>query len=82
MFNGKAYQWTQVVDIVAGRDVVLELTADNAEVEPPTATASASLTLLCRPGESARAWSGGARQACQGWLITQESRVQIPPRNH
>ena len=34
VFHGKAYQWTQIVDIVAGRDAVLELTADNAEVEP------------------------------------------------
>jgi S1-C subfamily serine protease len=33
VFHGKAYQWTQMVDIVAGRDAVLELTADNAEVE-------------------------------------------------
>lgn len=31
-FNGKAYDWTQIVDIVSGRDAVLELTADNAEV--------------------------------------------------
>ena len=43
VFHGKAYQWTQMVDIVAGRDAVLELTADNAEVEPATsATASAA----------------------------------------
>ena len=35
-FQGKAYQWTQMVDIAAGRDAVLELTADNAEVEPAT----------------------------------------------
>ncbi len=43
VFGGKAYQWTQMVDIVAGRDAVLELTADNAEVEPATsATASAA----------------------------------------
>jgi S1-C subfamily serine protease len=42
-FQGKAYQWTQMVDIVAGRDAALELTADNAEVEPVTsATASAA----------------------------------------
>jgi len=32
-FNGKAYQWTQIVDVVAGRGGVLELTAANAEVE-------------------------------------------------
>ena len=43
VFHGKAYQWIQMVDIVAGRDAVLELTADNAEVEPATsATASAA----------------------------------------
>jgi S1-C subfamily serine protease len=42
MFSGKAYQWTQMLDIVAGRDAVLELTADNAEVEPIAATASAA----------------------------------------
>ena len=34
VFHGKAYQWTQMVDIAAGRDAVLELTGDNAEVEP------------------------------------------------
>jgi S1-C subfamily serine protease len=37
VFNGKAYHWTQMVDIVSGRDAVLELTGDNAEVEPATA---------------------------------------------
>src|SRR5437867_4477701 len=45
-FHGKAYQWTQLVDIAAGRDSVLELTADNAEVEPVasgTATGAAPL---------------------------------------
>jgi S1-C subfamily serine protease len=41
VFHGKAYQWTQMVDIVAGRDAVLELTADNAVVE--TATSAATL---------------------------------------
>jgi S1-C subfamily serine protease len=40
-FQGKAYQWTQMVDIVAGRDGVLQLTADNAEVVP---VASATTT--------------------------------------
>lgn len=41
-FLGKAYQWTQNVDIVAGRDAVLELTAANAEVEAVSAAASAA----------------------------------------
>jgi hypothetical protein len=35
-FEGKAYQWTQIVDVVAGRDTVLALTADNAEAEAIT----------------------------------------------
>jgi S1-C subfamily serine protease len=43
-FRGKAYQWTQNVDIVAGRDAVLELTADNAEVEAASAATFATET--------------------------------------
>src|SRR5262245_59353428 len=31
-FLGKAYQWAQTLDIAAGRDAQLELTAANAEV--------------------------------------------------
>jgi len=46
-FEGKTYQWIQIVDVVAGRDTVLELTTSNAEtgsdVAPDTAT---------RPGDS------------------------------
>src|SRR5262249_53086225 len=40
-FNGKAYQWTQIVEMTAGHDAVLELTADNAEV---TSAASGSIS--------------------------------------
>src|SRR5215470_2728107 len=32
-FHGKAYQWTQTVDVVAGRDTVLQLTTANADVQ-------------------------------------------------
>ena len=45
-FQGRVYQWTERVDIAAGRDAVLELTADNADVEPvasPTTTATSPL---------------------------------------
>ena len=42
VFHGKAYQWTQIVDIAAGRDGVLELTADNAEVVEPAASGTAT----------------------------------------
>lgn len=38
-FLGQAYQWTTTVDIVAGRDTTLALTAQNAEVMPMTAAA-------------------------------------------
>ena len=44
-YNGTAYGWTQIVDIVAGHDAVLELTADNAEVTP-AASGSTSATPL------------------------------------
>jgi hypothetical protein len=46
VLDGKAYQWRQVVDIAAGRDTVLELTTNNAEVEaagPDRDTSSAPL---------------------------------------
>jgi S1-C subfamily serine protease len=33
-FEGKAYAWTQRLDIIDGRDAVVELTPTNAEVEP------------------------------------------------
>jgi hypothetical protein len=42
VFQGQAYLWTQMVDIVAGRDAVLELTTANAEMVPlPAATGPA-----------------------------------------
>ncbi len=44
--EGKAYQWTLFVDIVDGRDVVLELTSDNAEVVPMTDAATSALAPL------------------------------------
>jgi S1-C subfamily serine protease len=46
-FQGKAYEWRRYVDIVAGREATLELTADNAlaadpaDLVPATATATA-----------------------------------------
>jgi S1-C subfamily serine protease len=35
-FQGKAYQWTKTLDVVSGRDTVLELTTANAEIVPIT----------------------------------------------
>ena len=41
-FQRKAYQWTQTLDIAAGGDTVLELSADNAEIGPVTAATAAA----------------------------------------
>jgi hypothetical protein len=40
--EGKAYGWTQLVDVVSGRDVTLELTAANAEVGAITAASGST----------------------------------------
>lgn len=37
-FHGKAYEWRQTVDVVAGRDSILDLTAENAEVSAAAST--------------------------------------------
>jgi S1-C subfamily serine protease len=39
-FQGRLYSWVQTLDVVAGREAVLELTADNAEVESGDAAAT------------------------------------------
>ena len=58
-FHGKAYQWTQMVDIIAGHDTVLELTADNAEVEPVApATMSSAAPLETDPSFHLPQWQG------------------------
>src|SRR4051812_40665284 len=42
-FNGKGYQWTQTIDVRAGRDVVLELSGANADiVNAPALSSSAA----------------------------------------
>jgi S1-C subfamily serine protease len=55
-FLGKAYQWTQTVDIVAGRDAVLELTADNAEVESVRAGATSATLSEGNPSALLTEW--------------------------
>jgi S1-C subfamily serine protease len=42
IFQGQAYQWTQTLDVAAGRDTQLDLTADNAQVEPAAARVPAA----------------------------------------
>jgi S1-C subfamily serine protease len=47
-FHGKAYDWTQIVEMVAGRDTRLDLTAENADAEP-LATGSATAAAAATP---------------------------------
>jgi S1-C subfamily serine protease len=51
-FEGKTYEWVQLVDIVAGRDTVIELTAANADTSgaaaPPKGSESDPSFLLSR----------------------------------
>jgi S1-C subfamily serine protease len=54
-FQGKVYQWTEMVNIAAGRAAILELTADNAEVAPvatatPTAGDPSALLMQWQDG--------------------------------
>jgi S1-C subfamily serine protease len=48
-FHGKAYQWTQTVDVVAGRDTVLQLTTANADVQTAAPATGDSRPLEADP---------------------------------
>jgi hypothetical protein len=61
-FEGKAYQWIQMVDVAAGRDTVLTLTAANAEVEALTAASDATPLVTVSPSTP----STGAAPATPG----------------
>ena len=68
-FGGRAYVWTQVVEIVAGRDLSLDLTIDNAEIVPletlpsPTADSTSAKTFCCEQYQESivAVWSPTAR---------------------
>ena len=87
-FQGNAYQWIQFVDVFAGRDTVLDLTATNAEVEPAsalTATDSAadnkveSLALLAKWQDSVvELWTPTAHAS--GFLIDARGLVATNQR--
>lgn len=47
VFNGRSYQWTQMIEVVAGRQSTLALTADNAEI------GAASEAAITAPGDAA-----------------------------
>jgi S1-C subfamily serine protease len=85
-FGGRAYQWTQVVKIVAGRDLTLDLTADNAEIvplemlaSPTSASASRDDPLLGKYQESVVAvWSPTARAS--GFVVDSRGLIATDGR--
>ena len=86
VFGGRAYQWTQVVEIVAGRDLSLDLTADNAEIvpletlsSPTSAGASHEDSLLSKYQESVVAvWSPTARAS--GFVVDSRGLIATDGR--
>ena len=50
IFQGKAYEWAQTLDVAAGGDTLLELTADNAQVEAASAVSPADVSADAREG--------------------------------
>jgi S1-C subfamily serine protease len=91
-FGGKAYSWMQVVDVVSGKETVLELGADSAEVGPVTSTAATIGSLASDPSfllprwrESVVAlWTSTARASgflvdASGLIVTNQRAVGTEP---
>jgi hypothetical protein len=55
-FEGRTYEWSQRIDIVAGRDVTLQLTADNASVETGASAARGAAPSDTDPSFLAARW--------------------------
>jgi hypothetical protein len=56
VFEGKTYEWSQRIDIVAGRDTRLELTANNASIDTATAAATSAARSNTDPSVLASQW--------------------------
>ena len=87
VFAGRAYQWTQVVEIGAGKDLSLDLTADNAEIVPLEALSSPASAgssredplLLSKYQESVVAvWSPTARAS--GFVVDSRGLIATDAR--
>jgi hypothetical protein len=55
-FEGKTYEWTRRIDMIAGRDATLELTADNASIDTATAPAISATRSNTDPVFLASQW--------------------------
>lgn len=81
-FRGKAYTWTQIVNVTAGRETVLDLTAKNAAEVASARTTADSATLLTAWRDSVveiwtptRHASGFVIDAGQGLIATSHHAV-------
>jgi len=84
-FEGKAYTWTQIVDVASGRDASLELNLRNAEAGPITASTrtveTGSLVLFNKLQESViELWSPTAHASgflvdAKGLIVTNQRSV-------
>ncbi|HEX8027542.1 MAG TPA: trypsin-like peptidase domain-containing protein, partial [Vicinamibacterales bacterium] len=82
-FQGKAYEWTQIVEIASGRNATLELTARNADVGAVTANAKpvegGSIELFTRHQASVvEVWSPSAHAT--GFLIDSRGLIATNQR--
>ncbi len=86
VYQGRSYQWRQILDVAAGRDTTLDFTAANAEIEEtsrsPTMAAgqSPSELLMAWQGNVVNLWSDTARGAGfvldrRGLILTNERVV-------
>lgn len=57
-FEGQAYQWTQMIDVVAGRDTTLALTSGNAEIGAITADTATLFVPMAEAPASTRRQDG------------------------
>ncbi len=77
-FESQAYQWTQMVDVVAGRDTVLALTAGNAEVGAITPDTT---TLYVPPADAPAAPASNPAAAVTIWTpLTRATGTVIDAR--
>jgi hypothetical protein len=90
VFDGKAYTWTQTLDVPAGRDATLELTSANADVaaadsmshpKPGVAPNAAGANILARWQDSViELWTptthaSGFVVGASGWIATNQRVV-------
>src|SRR5258705_1966423 len=77
-FEGKSYEWSQRIDVVAVRDATLELTAGNASVGTSTAAATSATPSDTDPSFLAAQWQDSVVAL---WTPTQHaSGFVVDPR--